>query len=41
MPNMKSRINIHNKKVTKANPSAQAKTYNWVNKSKCKQQVSQ
>ena len=35
MPNMKSRINIHNKKVTKAKPSAQARTCNCINKSKC------
>ena len=35
MPNMKSRINIHNKKVTKAKPSVQARTYNCINKSKC------
>ena len=35
MPNMKSRINIHNKKVTKAKPSAQARTCNYINKSKC------
>ena len=34
MPNMKSRINIHNKKVTKAKPSAQARTCNCINKSK-------
>ena len=32
---MKSRINIHNKTVTKAQPSAQARTYNFINKSKC------
>ena len=32
---MKSRINIHNKKVTKAKPSAQARTCNCINKSKC------
>ena len=35
MPNMKSRTNIHNKKVTKAKPSAQARTCNYINKSKC------
>ena len=35
MPNMKSRINIHNKKVTKAKSSAQARTWNCINKSKC------
>ena len=35
MPNMKSRINIHNKKVTKPKPSAQARTCNCINKSKC------
>ena len=35
MPNMKARINIHNKKVTKAQPSAQARTCNCINKSKC------
>ena len=35
MPNMKSRINIHNKEVTKAQPSAQARTCNCINKSKC------
>ena len=35
MPNMNSRINIHNKKVTKAKPSAQARTCNCINKSKC------
>ena len=35
MPNMKSRINIHNKTVTKAQPSAQARTCNCINKSKC------
>ena len=35
MPNMKSRINIHNKKVKKAKPSAQARTSNCINKSKC------
>ena len=34
MPNMKSRVNIHNKKVTKAKPSAQARTGNCINKSK-------
>ena len=34
MPNMKSRINIHNKKVAKAIPSAQARTCNCINKSK-------
>ena len=32
---MKSRINIHNQKVTKAKPSAQARTCNCINKSKC------
>ena len=32
---MKSRINTHNKKVTKAKPSAQARTCNSINKSKC------
>ena len=31
MPNMKSRINIHNKKVTKAKPSAQTRTCNCIN----------
>ena len=35
MPNMKSRTNIHNKKVTKAKSSAQARTCNYINKSKC------
>ena len=35
MPNMKSRINIHNKKVTKAKPSAQARICKCTNKSKC------
>ena len=35
MPNMKSRINIHNKTVTKAQPSAQTRTCNCINKSKC------
>ena len=35
MPNMKSRINIHNKTVTNAQPSAQARTCNCINKSKC------
>ena len=35
VPNMKSRINIHNKTVTKAQPSAQARTCNCINKSKC------
>ena len=34
MPNMKSRINIHNKKVTKAKASAQPRTCNSINKSK-------
>ena len=32
--NMKSGINIHNKKKTKAKPSAQARTCYWINKSK-------
>ena len=32
---MKSSINIHNKTVTKAQPSAQARTCNCINKSKC------
>ena len=32
---MKSRININNKKVTKAKPSAQTRTYNGINKLKC------
>ena len=32
---MKSRINIHNKKVTKAKPSAETRTCNCVNKPKC------
>ena len=40
MPNMKSRINIHNKTVTKAQPSAQARTCNCINKSKCPLSVS-
>ena len=35
IPNMKSRINIHNKTMTKAQPSAQARTWNCINKSKC------
>ena len=36
MPNMKSRTNIYNKKVTKAKPSAQARTCIYcINKSKC------
>ena len=35
MPSMKSRINIRNKKVTKAKPSAQASTCKCINKSKC------
>ena len=35
MPNMKSRINTHNKTVKKAQPSAQARTCNCINKSKC------
>ena len=35
MPNMKSRANIHSKTVTKAQPSAQARTFNCINKSKC------
>ena len=34
MPNMKSKINIHNKKVTKAKPSAQPRTCNCINKLK-------
>ena len=34
-PSMKSRINIHNKTVTKAQSSAQARTCNCLNKSKC------
>ena len=34
MPNMKSRTNIHNKKVTKAKPSTQARECNYINKSK-------
>ena len=34
IPNMKSRINIHNKTVTKAQPSTQARTSNYINKSK-------
>ena len=34
MPSMKSRINIRNKKVTKAKPSTQARTCNSINKSK-------
>ena len=32
---MKSRINIHKKTVTKAKPSAQARTCSYINKSKC------
>ena len=35
MPNTKSRMNIHSKKVTKAKLSAQARTCNCINKSKC------
>ena len=35
MPNMKSRINMLNKKVTKAKPSAQPRTCNCISKSKC------
>ena len=35
MPNMKSRINIHNKTVRKAQSSAQARTCNCINKFKC------
>ena len=35
MLSMKSKINIHNKKVTKAKSSAQARTCNYINKSKC------
>ena len=35
MPNIKSRINIHNKKVTKAKPSAQTRTCKCINKLKC------
>ena len=35
MPNMKSRANIHSKTVTKAQLSAQARTFNCINKSKC------
>ena len=31
---LKSRINMHNKKVTKAKPSAQVRTGNYINKSK-------
>ena len=34
-PSMKSRINIHNKTVAKAQSSAQARTCNCLNKSKC------
>ena len=34
MPILKSRINMHNKKVTKAKPSAQVRTGNCINKSK-------
>ena len=34
MPNMKSRINIH-KTVANPQPSAQARTCNCINKSKC------
>ena len=33
--NMKSRINIHNKTVTNPQPSAQTRTCNCINKSKC------
>ena len=32
---MESRINIHNKKVAKAKPSAQTRTCNCINKLKC------
>ena len=32
---MKSRINIHNKTVTNPQPSAQTRTCNCINKSKC------
>ena len=35
MPNMKSRTNIHNKTVTKTQPSARARTGNCINKFKC------
>ena len=35
MPNMKSKINIHNKAVTNPQPSAQAKTCNCINRPKC------
>ena len=35
-PSMKSRINIHNKTVAKAQSSAQARTCNCLNKSKCR-----
>ena len=35
MPNMTSRINIHNKIMTKAQPSGQAGTCNCINKFKC------
>ena len=35
MPNMKSRSNIHNKTMTNQQPSAQARTYNCIDKSKC------
>ena len=34
MPILKSRINMHNKKVTKAKPSGQVRTGNCINKSK-------
>ena len=34
MPILKSRINMHNKKVTKAKPSAQVRTGNCINTSK-------
>ena len=35
MPNIKSRINIHNKTVTNPQSSTQARTCNCINKSKC------
>ena len=35
MPNMKLRTNIHNKTVTKTQPSARARTGNCINKFKC------
>ena len=35
MPNMKSRINMLNKKVTKAKPSAQPRICNCIRKPKC------